>query len=64
MTIGDFCYYAMDSQYAEIWSMEEDKVVWSGWSKDIPDEYEGVEINSLNGVYHKFMGYGIRFNID
>lgn len=64
MTIGDFCYYAMDSQYVEIWSAKTGDVVWSGWSENIPDEYEDVEINTWNGVSHKIMGGGICFNID
>ena len=64
MTINDFIYYAIESQYVEIWSMDEEGIVWSGWSEDIPDKYLEMDVHSWNGVAHKIMGGGICFNID
>lgn len=58
-------YEGTPEEYCQTWLQygEEDKVVWSGWSEDIPDEYEGVEINTWNCIPKKYTG-GICFNID
>ena len=52
MTVSDICeLFIDDSQRIDIWSNNEEKVVWSGTAYDLQDtEYSYMEISSIDTI--------------
>lgn len=58
MQISDILYYWMDNGIVEVYDLDAEKEVWTGFAEDIPYEYEIMEILSFE-VYND----GLIFNI-
>ena len=63
MTVDDFLYTCVDDGLlnVDIFSCEQEKVVWSGPSHKMPDEYRYAEVSSWDVPEKK---YHMTFNID
>lgn len=62
MTIYDIMYWCTDSSLCkvEIYSLEKEKIIWSGMGDEIPYDYEGLEICTFDVPSNEKM----TFNVD
>lgn len=66
MTVGDILdmFIDGDDQYFELWDVDKEEIVFSGYAFDLTDELEYATVTSIDNVYGDTKGITLNINME